>query len=326
MKLLSASGLVALLGLGLASGAANAQFTPSKPVEIVVHGGPGSGNDVFGRALVNIIDQDKLAPVRFQVANRPGGGSTTAAAYLNGKAGDSHTIGVFTNVWLTDPLVQSAAKVLIYKDLTPIARMVSEPGLVVVRADSPFKSLNDFVKAAADKPKTLKQSGGSITARENIIRQLIMKQSGADWAFISFPSGSERLAALLGGHVEIMFLDPSEAMEQVRANKIRVVAQIADQRLPDFKDIPTIPETGYKLPPIPQVRGMVGPPNMPADALAYYEGLIEKIVNTPAWKKYLLDNQFEGYFAKSKETTAFLQSYEGDIRKQLEEVGAKLAR
>lgn len=326
MQLLFKAGLAAMLGLGLASGAAHAQFTPSKPIEMVVHGGPGSGNDVFGRAIAALVEKDKLAPVRINIANRPGGGSTTAAAYLSGKAGDSHTIGVFTNVWLTDPLVQAAAKVILYKDLTLVARMVAEPGLVAVRADSPYKSLNDFVKAAAAKPKTLKQSGGSITARENIIRQLIMKQAGADWAFISFPSGSERLAALLGGHVDIMFLDPSEAMEQVRAGKLRVVAQVAEKRLPDFKDVPTLGETGYKLPPTPQVRGIVGPPNMPAAALAYYEGLIEKVVNTPTWKKYLLDNQFEGFFAKSKETVTFMQNYEGDIRKQLVEVGAKLAR
>jgi putative tricarboxylic transport membrane protein len=326
MRRLILASLAAAFSVVLASAGAHAQFQPSKPIEFVVHGGPGSGNDLFARALIAMMEQEKLATVRFQVANRPGGGSTTAAAYLNGKSGDSHTIGVFTNVWLTDPLTQSAANVVIYKDLTPIARMVLEPGLVVVKADSPFKALGDFVKAAKDKPKTLKQSGGSITSRENIIRQIIMKQTGADWAFISFPSGSERLAALLGGHVELMILDPSEAIEQVRAGKIRVVAQIADSRLPAFKDIPTVPEAGYPLPPIPQVRGIVGPPNMPADALAYYEGLVEKIVATASWKKYLLDNYFEGKFAKSAETKKFLQEYEGDIRKQLQEVGAKLAR
>ena len=90
------------------------QFKPSKPIEIVAHGGPGSGNDVFARTLAALVEKEKLAPVRIQVANRPGGGSTTASAYLAGKAGDSHTIGVFTNIWLTDPLVQQAAKVNLY--------------------------------------------------------------------------------------------------------------------------------------------------------------------------------------------------------------------
>ena len=68
-----------------AAGEALAQFKPSRPIEFVVHGGPGSGNDVFARALTTIIDQEKLSPVRIQVVNKPGGGSTTAAAYVVSK-------------------------------------------------------------------------------------------------------------------------------------------------------------------------------------------------------------------------------------------------
>src|SRR2546425_9301829 len=85
-----------------------AQFKPTRPIEFVVHGGPGSGNDVFARALIAIIDQEKLSPVRFQVANKPGGGSTAASAYVMSKKGDPHVIACFTNVWITDTLVQEA--------------------------------------------------------------------------------------------------------------------------------------------------------------------------------------------------------------------------
>lgn len=318
---------LALAGAALAAtGSAQAQFVPSKPIEMVVHGGPGAGNDVFGRALISAIEQDKLVPVRMSVANKPGGGSTTAMAYLQGKAGDSHTIAVFTSVWLSDPLVQEAAKVNIYKDLTPIVRMVAEPLLVGVRADSPFKSLKDFVDAAKDKPKTLKQAGGSITSRDNIIRQLIMKQTGADWAYISFPSGGERLSALLGGHVDLLMLDPSEAIQQVRAGKIRPVAQVVDKRLEAFPDLPTIPEAGFNITKFPQIRGVVGPPNMPADALAYYENLFEKVHNSAPWKKYVADNYLEPDMHKSAATKAFLPGYEALIRDLMRETGAKLVR
>lgn len=318
---------LAALGAAMLPFAAGAQeFKPTRPIEIVVHGGPGSGNDVFGRALSTVIDQEKLAPVRLTVANKPGGGSTTASAYLSSKAGDSHTIGVFTNIWLTDPLVQEEAKVNLHSTLTPIARMVIEPALVGVRAESPFKTLKEFVDEAKAKPGTLKQSGGSITARENIIRQLIMKQTGANWSFISFPSGGERLAALLGGHVDIMILDPQEATEQVRSGKVRVIAQVADQRLPDFKDVPTIPEAGFNIPSIPQVRGIVGVPNMPANAVAYYEDLIAKAVKTAGWQKFLRDNQFQDAYMKAADTKAFLAAYENDIREQMRATGAKIVR
>src|SRR5260370_41186532 len=177
------------------------------------------------------------------------------------KKGDPHVIACFTNVGITDPLVQEAATNRL-QDMSPIARLVVEPALVVVKADSPIRTMGDFIKAAKEKPGALKMSGGSITSRENIVRQLIMKATGTRWAFISFPSGGERQAALLGGHVDMMIVDPSEAGEQVGAGKLRVIAQVNDRRLPGFPDIPTLKEAGLDIPNLPQMRGVVGAPSM----------------------------------------------------------------
>ncbi len=304
---------------------AHAEFKPTHPVEFVVHGGPGSGNDVFARALVSIIDQEKLSPVRFQVVNKPGGGSTTAAAYIVSKKGETHLIACFTNIFLTDPLVQKAATNKL-ADMSPIARLVVEPALAVVRADSPIKTMGDFIKAAKDKPGQLKQSGGSITSRENIVRQLLMKTTGARWSFISFPSGGERIAALLGGHVEMMIVDPSEAHEQVRAGKLRPLAQINERRLPGFPDVPTLKEAGFDIPNVPQMRGVMGPPAMPADAIAYYEDLLARVSKTPMWQKYLTDSQLDGEFVKAAELKKFLGDFEGQLRQILTEAGAKVVR
>ena len=317
---------VVLTSMAAVTMPAAAQFTPSKPVEIVAHGGPGSGNDGFARTLAALFEKEKLLNVRVQISNKPGGGSTTASAYLASKAGDAHTLGVFTNIWLTDPLVQQAAQVNLYKTLTPVARVVIEPGLFVVRADAPWKTLKDFIEDAKANPGKLKMSGGSITARENLVRQILMKQTGANYAFISFPSGSERMAALLGGHVNLMMIDPGEGIEQVRAGKLKVLAQLADARLEAFKDVPTVKESGYDLPKIPQIRGIVGPPNMPADALAFYEGLLKRLSESAGWKKYIADNYFEDGNLSAADSKKFLQEYEADIRVQLEATGAKVVR
>ena len=101
---------------------------PTQPVELVVHGGPGCGNDVMARQLTTIIEQEKL--VAGAHAGRPtsrGGGSTTAAAYMASKKGDPNTIAVFTSVWVTDPLTQEAATNRL-NDLTPIARLIDRAG------------------------------------------------------------------------------------------------------------------------------------------------------------------------------------------------------
>ena len=302
-----------------------ADFKPTHPIEFVVHGGPGSGNDVFARALIAIIDQEKLSPVRLQVANKPGGGSTAASAYVVSKKGDPHVIACWTNVWITDTLVQEAATNKL-ADMTPIARLVVEPALVVVKADSPIKSMADFIEAAKAKPGALKMSGGSITSRENIVRQLIQKATGVRWAFISFPSGGERIAALLGGHVDLMIVDPSEAGEQVRAGKLRTIAQVNDRRLPGFPDVPTLKEAGFDIPNLPQMRGILGTPGMPADAVAFYEDLFLKATKSAMWQKFLNDSQLDGEFVKSAELTAFLGKFEGTLREILKESGAKVVR
>src|SRR3979409_2441729 len=109
-----------------------AEFKPTRPIEFVVHGGPGSGNDVFARALIAIIDQEKFAPVRFQVLNKPGGGSTAAGAYIASKPPDAHVIGCWTNIWMLDALMQETATNGLLT-LTPIVRLAIEPALVVVR-------------------------------------------------------------------------------------------------------------------------------------------------------------------------------------------------
>ena len=89
-----------------ASGPSWAQYVPKQPIEFVVHGGPGSGNDAFARAIVVMIEKEKLAPVRIQVANRVGGGGATAASYMMSKKGDPNVIALYTSVWVSNPLVQ----------------------------------------------------------------------------------------------------------------------------------------------------------------------------------------------------------------------------
>lgn len=300
-------------------------FQPSKPIEVVVHTGPGGGNDVLARAIVTMIDKEKLAPVRMQVVNKTGGGGLTAMAYVAEKKGEDHTIALFSGNWLTNPLTRKEAKFTI-KDLTPVVRLVLEPAVIAVKADAPFKTLKDFIDEAKKNPGQLKQSGGSLTSRDNVVRQLLMKNTGANWAFISFPGGGERIAALLGGHVNMMVLEPQEAGEHIRAGGMRVLAQVTTKRLDSFPNVPTLKEAGFDVPIVPQVRGVVAPPGISKEAIAYYEDLFGKLAKTASWKKYLADNQFEDGYMKSAEMGKFFGEFEDRMRGILKEAGVKVVR
>jgi putative tricarboxylic transport membrane protein len=311
--------------LALAPFTASADWTPTKPVEMIVHTGPGGGSDLLARAIAQMLEKEKLVPVRMQVVNKPGGNGAVAAAAIAEKKDDPHTIGFITSVWIAGPLTSSEAKITVH-DLKPIAQLMLEPAVFAVRADSPYKTLKEFVDAAKAKPGQLKQSGGSVTSRDNIIRQTLQHSTGAKWAFVSFPGGGERLAALLGGHVDIMVIEPQEAGEQVRAGKLRVLAQLSDKRLPGYPDAPTLKEAGFDVVSTPQIRAVVAPPAMPADAAAYWEGTFAKLRDTPSWKKYILDNQLEDAFLPGADLRKSMVEIERQLREQFVQAGVKVVR
>jgi len=316
---------IAMVALGAMTAVPASAYKPTRPVEVVVHTGPGGGSDLLARAVATMMEKERLLPVRMQVVNKTGGGGAVAAAYLAEKAGDQNTIGFFTGVWLTGPLTSAEAKVTL-RDLTPIARLVLEPALIAVKADAPYKTLGDFIAAAKERPGQLKQSGGSVTSRDNVVRQLLQKATGARWAFISFPGGGERIAALLGGHVNMMVIEPAEAGEHIRAGNMRVLAQVSDSRLAGFPDVPTLKEAGFDVPAVPQVRGVVAPPGIPAENVTYWEDVFRRLTRTASWRKFLMDNQFEDGYQNAAELAKFYDEFTARMRVILQEAGVKTVR
>jgi putative tricarboxylic transport membrane protein len=317
--------LALMMLCGLSSLTVTDACKPRKPVELVVHTGPGGGNDLLARAIAVMAEREGLLPGRVQVVNKPGGNGSVAMAYLMGKKGDPNAVGFFTTTMLTSILVSAEAKVSV-RDLTPIARLVLEPALIVVRADAPYKTLEEFVEAAKKNPGRLKQSGGSITSRDNMMRLLLQKKASASWAFISFPGGGERVAALLGGHVDIMVLEPQEAGEHIRAATMRVLAQLSAKRLPAFPDVPTLAEAGFDVPLVPQMRGVVAPPGLAKEAVDGWEVFFRRLTRTETWKKYIDDNQLEDGYADSAELAQLLDTFTDRLREILKDAAVPTVR
>jgi putative tricarboxylic transport membrane protein len=318
--------LLCAMALG-AGGASAADFTPAGTVSIITHSGVGGANDVFGRALINIIEREKLAPnTKFVLINKTGGGSTTAMNFMKEKAGDNNIIGMFASNYISDPLVQKEAVVTI-AEMTPVANLIVEPALVVVRAESPFKSLKDLVDNAKANPNKIKQSGGSPLGRDAVVRYVLMANTGAQWPYVSFATGGERIAAVLGGHADLYVMDATETGDFIRSGKLRALAQVSDKRIEGFPpDVPTIKEAGYDVKIPQQARGIIGPPGMSKEAVAYYQGLFEKATQTPSWKKYVLDNSLDSSFMPADQLGPFLKDYQDRMRSVLKSAGIDVIR
>jgi len=317
--------LAAALAVAAAPQAAAQAFTPDRTIEFMVHSGPGAGNDVFARSVIKVLNEIKAVPQQMQVLNKTGGGGLVAMSYLSEKKGETHLVAVFTSVWWVNPMIRKEATVTM-KELTPVARLILEPAVMTVRTDSPYKTARDFVEAAKKDPGKMKQSGGSLSSRDNSYRFLLMKETGANWQFISMKSGGERVAALLGGHVDMMIMEPAEAMEQIRAGKVRVIATLMNNRLPSMPDVSTLKEQGFKAPEVPQSRGFVGPPGMPGNVKAYWEGVLTRMYKSSEWQGFLKENLYEDGFLIGAGLNKFVDEYGNTMRGILQEAGIKVVR
>ncbi|TMA06870.1 MAG: tripartite tricarboxylate transporter substrate binding protein [Deltaproteobacteria bacterium] len=300
-------------------------YKPSRPIELVVHSAPGGGSDVFARAVVEMVDHERLLPQPIRVVNKTAGASLEAMAYLVEKKGDDHTIGIFTNTWVATPLTSKEGKYTV-KDLTPIVRLVLEPTIAVVKGDSPYKSMGDFVEAAKKNPGDLKQAGGSVTAIESLTGLLIQSATGAKWTFISTPAVKDRIANLLAGNVQIIIPQPQDVNEHVVAGRVRPIAALTEKRLTVLPNVPTIKEQGINIPIIANARGILAPPGVSREVVAYWEDFFARLVKTPSWKKYVEENQVEDVFLKSEELAPFFDEQIQLMRSVLQQAGVKVVR
>ena len=308
------------------AGAAWAQpFVPTRPVELIVHSAPGGGSDVFARALVEMLDAEKLLSQPLRVVNKTAGASAEAMDYLASRKGDGHTIAVFTNTWIATPLTRKGPGHTV-KDFTPLVRLVLEPTIVVVRADSPYRNLAEFAAAAKKAPGVLKQAGGSVTAIESLTGLLIQGATGARWTFITTPAVRDRMTNLAEGRVDIVIPQPQDANEQIAAGKVRPIAAVTEQRLAVLPDVPTVREQGIDMPIIANVRGVLGPPGMPQPAALFWEDLFARLARTASWKKYLVENQVEDVFLRGGAMAPFFDEQIDAMRRTLREAGVVTPR
>jgi putative tricarboxylic transport membrane protein len=284
-------------------------YKPSKPVELVTHTGPGGGGDVAARFVASALEKEKLIPVRVQVVNKPGGSGAVASSYMAERKGDTHTLAYFTSLWIGGPLTSKEARTQ-FHELTPVVRLIIDPAGIAVKADSPYKTVADFIEAAKKAPGKLKQAGGSIDARDNLYRLLLQRSTGTTWTYIPFPAGGERIAAVMGGHADVYIPDIGEAREYLRNGNMRLLAQMAERRMAAYPNVPLLREAGYDIPVVGSMRGIVAPPDIPREVVEYWENVFERLSKTETWRKYLEESQIEDGYQKSAQlaqsATAFI--------------------
>jgi putative tricarboxylic transport membrane protein len=250
------------------------------------------------------------------VRNEEAGEGAGAMSLLMSSKGETDIISAMTTTWLTTPLTIEGASVTI-DDLTPIAGLIIEPEVMAVANDSPYQSLSEFVEAAKEQPGELVQTGGSTTEVGALNGASLQAEAGADWKFLSFEEVGQRVAALLNGDADMMFGSAQDFAGQVDAGKIKVIATISPEPSPIYPDAPTTQDEGFQSELVAQVRGVMGPPDLPQEALEYYQGVFEQLLQTDSWKDYAEQNGLVTQLRIGEEWGDFLASQNEKVKEAL---------
>ncbi len=276
---------------------------PNRYIEFIVPFAPGGGVDLFGRTVAQLLNEQKLVTKQITVVNRPGAGGSVGMQLMVQRKGDPYSLlGIAIHAIVT-PLTLGTP--YSYRDMTPIAKVFSEYEMMVVRTESPIKSLKDIEAALKKDPGGLSIGGASLGNADHIAVGLFAKAIGVDPGKVRYIpySGGESNPAILGGHVDVG-MGGLDLITQVEAGRMRVLGISSPKRLGGrFRNMPTFTEQGYDV-LNENWRGIFGPPEMPAGVVSYWRNALTQMVQSAAWKAELEKNQWVNTF----ETDSFRAS------------------
>jgi putative tricarboxylic transport membrane protein len=316
--------LVGALGIGAmvvsAPGVANA-WEPKKPVEFIIMAGTGGGADQIARLLQGLIEQKDLSPRPFIPINMAGGSGGEALRYMQGKAGDDHTVLVTLNSFYTTPIIQEDLGVDVTQ-FTPIGRMALDTFLLWVQSDSDIQDLESYVAAVKAADGSWKVGGTGSGQEDSILTAMMEAEFDYKVTYIPFPGGGTVAKNLIGKHIDSTVNNPAEQTEFWRAGQSRPIVQFTSERMDIFPDVPTAKEMGHDIEYYMQ-RSINGPPGMSKEAQEWYINLFKTLYESEEWQKFCED---EGLFCDEwvagDDLAAFHETQLARHKQLIEKVGA----
>jgi tripartite-type tricarboxylate transporter receptor subunit TctC len=277
--------IAAAVAMVAAGGAASAQSSfPSKPVRIFVPYAAGGGVDILARTLGDVVSRQWGQPVI--VENRPGAGGVVASQALVTSPPDGYTLIVVASGHATNPFLYPKIPYDTFKDFAPISLLASSPNILLVRADSPFKTLGDVIAQARARPGSLSFGHAGTGTSTHLAGELLKNLARIDLNAIPYKGGAPSITDLLGGQIPMSFNNGPESVGQLEAGTVRALAVTTASRASFLPNVPGMAETvpGYDT----EVWwGLLGPAGMPTDLVAKLSHDFVAALNTEPVKERL---------------------------------------
>jgi tripartite-type tricarboxylate transporter receptor subunit TctC len=266
--------------LSAAAGGAMAAF-PERTITIVVPFAPGGGTGLAAEMLAPRIERELGPQACVRVAYKPGAGGEAGFAAIAEAPPDGHTIGmiVIPNT-VTIPIERQARYSL--GALDPLIGLVEDPGVWMVRTDSPYHSMKDLIAAASVQPTTISVGSTGVGSRDHLAMLRLQAMSKARFIHVPFPGAATADKALEGGKISVAGFGLGEALRLMRNRDFRLLGLAAERRDPAVPDLATFREQGFDL-VTSSLRGIAAPAGLPPDIRARLVEALERAAHDPSF-------------------------------------------
>ncbi len=289
-----------LIVAGIASTAA--AVYPDKPVQYIIPFAAGGESDVAAR-LQSQVFKEKFKQDMI-VITKVGAGGGLAWSQMNSMPGDGYTI---VGVNLPHIVLQPLEGVVNYKteDLTPVHFFHYTPDAVIVAADSPFKTLDDLVKAARAKPEGISVAGSGTNSANHVAQVRFDRDFKVKTTYVPFKGTADMVSSILGGHVAAAMSYSTLAIQQ--KGKMRMLAVATEKRLPQFPDVPTFKEMGIDWID-GAYRGIGVPKSTTPEVRKQVSDMMDAINKDPDLRKRMFEGGFEVTDIALEQIPAFMKA------------------
>jgi tripartite-type tricarboxylate transporter receptor subunit TctC len=288
--------IAATLALACAAGAlhstaglAQSNF-PQRDITLIVPWNAGGSNDVAARALDPLLREHGIKIV---IENVVGATGTIGMRRVASAAPDGYTIGMGTSSTLA--LIAQGKTPLKNTDFSHLARVSTDPLMLLVSSNAPQKSLDDFIGFMKQNPDKVTIGTPGNYNLNHIFASMTARAAGVNFVNVPYTGGSKVVADLLGQHVDSGVLKPSETLGQIQENLLKPLGVFANQRLEMFPDVPTFKDKGFDVfpyGPVVQMAYIVAPANLPADIKAKLISAFRAAIQDPRFKEFAKKNAF----------------------------------
>lgn len=296
MSILRTLTFAALCGIALTATAADPY--PNKPMELVVAYQPGGGSDATARAVADKAKSHLPQPV--VVINKPGGSGSIGWSYVVNGTPDGYKLSLMNPEMLVVPLMGIGKTTI--DSFQPIARFTDDPSSVTVRADAPWKTIDEFIAYAKAHPGEVTISNAGNGTIPHMAAAAFGDQAGAKFSHIPYQGSAPAIMGLLAGDVKATTVTYAELKQYVESGKLRTLAVMADKRVAGL-NAPTLKERGHDL-QFSVWRGIGLPKGAPKDALDKWREVAKKVYDDPTFQATVAQQNLTLSWADTPQFTA----------------------